>query len=135
MPSPRSTPDHGYAMTHPKPSLTRTLVLALASALTAGNCLAADELPPALQASVSSLGQLNGQALACKQMALSTRLRDILIHDAPKERAVGEAFEQATQEAYLAQGQAGKACPDSKSLAGRVDAAAVELRRAVGQAH
>lgn len=121
-------------MTHPKPSLTRTLVFALAGALTAGNCLAADELPPALQASVSSLGQLNGQALACKQMALSTRLRDILIHDAPKERAVGEAFEQATQEAYLAQGQAGKACPDSKSLAGRVDAAAVELRRAVGQA-
>lgn len=109
------------------------LVFAFAGLLTAGPVLADEELTPALRSSLDSLGQLNGQALACQQMALSARLRTILIEEAPKERSVGEAFEQATQAAYLAQGK-GQACPDSKTLAKRIDAAAGELRHALGSA-
>lgn len=106
-------------------------IFALAGLLTAGPVLADGELTPALRSSVDSLGRLNGQALACQQMALSTRLRNILIHDAPKERSVGEVFEAATQAAYLAQGQGGQACPDARTLAKQVETAAAELQRAL----
>lgn len=108
------------------------LVFAFAGLLSAGPVCADEELTSALRSSLENLGQLNGQALACQQMALSSRLRNILIHEAPKERSVGELFEQATQAAYLAQGQTGQACPDSKVLANRVEAAASELHRALG---
>lgn len=128
-----SNPDLPHTMAIRKHHTTRSLIFALAGLLTAAIGQAADELPPALHSSINSLGQLNGQALACQQMALSTRLRNILINEAPKERNVGEVFEQATQDAYLAQGEAGKSCPNSKVLASRIEAAAADLRRALGE--
>lgn len=120
-------------MTSLKKTATRRIILTLAGLLATGACLAEADLTPALKNSIDALGQLNGQALACQQMALSTRLRNILIYEAPKERSVGEAFEQATQEAYLAQGQGGQACPDSKTLAAQIETATLELRRSIGR--
>lgn len=130
---PTPHPDHRYAMTIRKHHTARSLIFALLGLLTAGTSLAAGELTPALHSSINSLGQLNGQALACQQMALSTRLRNILINEAPKERNVGEVFEQATHDAYLAQGQSNKACPSSKALASRIEAATADLHRALGE--
>lgn len=92
---------------------------------------------PATQAglvtSIEKLGTLNGLALACKEMALSTRLREILIQEVPKERENGEIFEQATQHAYL--GQNGKTCPASKALATQIESAHGELLQVLGKQH
>jgi len=75
-------------------------------------------------AAVEQLGSANGQALACRQVALSSQARNALIAVAPKTREVGEAFEAATNKAFLAPG----GCGDRKRLAAEVDAAIVALR-------
>ena len=75
-------------------------------------------------AAVEQLGSVNGQALACRQVALSSQARNALIAVAPKTREVGEAFEAATNKAFLAPG----GCGDRKRLAAEVDAAIVALR-------
>lgn len=109
--------------------LSRLIFSALLISCISGFSQAAGTPTPELQQSVSTLGQLNGVALACQQMALSARLREILINEAPKEREIGELYEQATQISFLAQGQEGKTCPDSKSLVKQVDLARENLRR------
>lgn len=86
-----------------------------------------------LQQAVSELGTLNGIALACKQGALTARMREIMVDTVPKERAVGEVFEQATQASFLSFGTAGQDCPDGKSLAGQVDRARDKLRQQAGK--
>lgn len=82
------------------------------------------------EGALRSLGELNGIALACKQSALVARARDAVIDIAPKERAIGEAFEQATSESYLASMQSGRSCPDGRTLADRMAAAIASLRAA-----
>lgn len=111
---------------------SRLRYLALLLAGISGFSLAASPPAPELQQRISALGQLNGVALACQQMALSARLREILINQAPKEREIGEIYEQATQASFLAQGQEGKNCPDSKTLAGQIDDARANLERTLG---
>jgi hypothetical protein len=74
------------------------------------------------EAALSALGQLNGQSLACKQEALSARTRQIVIDVVPKERPLGEIFEQATSAAFLKQGTDGLSCPDSKTLSAQIEA-------------
>lgn len=81
---------------------------------------------PSATETVAKLGSLNGQALACRQMELSSRARNALVAHAPKTREVGDAFEAATNKAFLA--PAG--CGDRKRLATEVDAAIVALRLA-----
>lgn len=108
-------------------SLCRMLLAAACTVLVLGVAHAdpaADELAP-----VAALGRLNGVALACKQPALTARLREIVVNHAPKTRAVGEAYEQASNRAFLEQG-AGRACPDGKALAGEIDAAEAGLKAA-----
>lgn len=111
---------------------SRLTLLALLLAGLSGFSHAAGTPGAELQQSVSALGQLNGIALACQQMALSARLREILINEAPKEREIGELYEQATQTAFLAQGQEGKSCPDSKAFAVQIDDARTTLRKSLG---
>jgi len=79
---------------------------------------------------IAALGRLNGVALACSQPALNARLREIIVNTAPKTRAAGEAFEQATQTAYLAHGQQGAACPDGKTLSEQIAAGEAALQQA-----
>jgi hypothetical protein len=54
-------------------------------------------------------------ALACEQPAISSRARNAVTSTAPKTRANGEAFENATNAAYLEQGK-GAPCPDAAAL-------------------
>jgi hypothetical protein len=99
------------------------LILTLAGLGT--NCLAAD----AGTAAVEALGQINGIALACRQPAIVSRARNAVQTTAPKTRAIGEAFEQATNSAYLEQGK-GRSCPDAATLAGRLKEAEDRLQDA-----
>lgn len=98
-------------------------LLALILASFANASLAADAGTEAVEA----LGRLNGIALACQQPALVTRARNAMVTIAPKTRGYGEAFENATNAAYLEQGK-GAACPDAASLASNIAAAEQRLK-------
>ena len=78
-------------------------------------------------AAVEAIGRLNGIALACQQPALVARARNAVITIAPKTRGYGEAFENATNAAYLEQGK-GATCPDAASLASNMAAAEKRLQ-------
>jgi hypothetical protein len=80
-------------------------------------------------AAVTALGELNGIALACKQPALVSRARNIIVTTAPKTRDFGEIFENATNAAFLEQGK-GNPCPDSATLVGQINAAEKRLQSA-----
>ena len=78
---------------------------------------------------IEALGKVNGIALACQQPAVASRARNALVTGAPKTRANGEIFENATNAAYLEQGK-GVACPDAATLANLVGAAEKGLQSA-----
>lgn len=82
---------------------------------------------------VRALGHLNGEALACKQMALVDRIRMRVVNTAPKTREIGEIFEAATTERFLAMGKDKAACPDGRILAERIDTATQALSAAFAQ--
>ena len=63
-------------------------------------------------AAIEAIGRINGMALACEQPAIASRARNAVTTTAPKTRANGEAFESATNAAYLEQGKAAP-CPDT----------------------
>jgi hypothetical protein len=104
----------------------KTLLPIIALGLLALPASAAD----ALTTAVEELGRINGVALACKQPALVSRARNAVITTAPKTRGYGEAFENATNAAFLAQGQA--ACPDAQTLASELGNAEGRLQKAAG---
>lgn len=83
---------------------------------------------------VKALGHLNGEALACKQMALVDRVRTRVINEAPKTREIGEIFEAATNERFLAMGRDNIACTDGRTLAERIETATQALRAAFAPA-
>ncbi len=79
-------------------------------------------------AAVRQLGALNGQALACADKDAAAHTRLLMLTHAPKTQRFGAAYEEATQESYLAQTRATSACPDAKALAARIDDVAQRLR-------
>lgn len=84
--------------------------------------------PPQGAAEVRTLGLLNGEALACQQLALVDRIRIAVVHEAPKTRELGEIFETATSERFIALGQGQGECTDGRHLAERVEAGIAALR-------
>jgi hypothetical protein len=80
-------------------------------------------------AAIEALGKVNGIALACQQTAISSRARNALVTGAPKTRANGEIFENATNAAYLEQGK-GAACPDAATFSSLISAAEKGLQSA-----
>lgn len=82
---------------------------------------------------VKALGRLNGEALACGQMALVDRIRISVVHGAPKTREVGETFEAATSERFLAIGKDKAACADARKLSERIEAAIQAMRTAFAE--
>lgn len=71
-------------------------------------------------AALQDLGRLNGQALACAQIASSGKAKSLMIKHAPKTRHYGEVFEEATNAAYLAQGKDPDSCPQPIEFAARL---------------
>ena len=99
-------------------SLLVTLSLFLAAA-------AAD--PEATPAAIRELGQINGQALACGQMAVAGQAKALMIRHAPKTRRYGGIFEEETNTAFLAQGKDTDRCPLPKDFAIRLEGLAKRL--------
>lgn len=92
------------------------LSLTLALCLNVTPAAAADEGTAAIMA----MGEINGTALACQQMAIVSRARNAVATTAPKTRANGEIFEEATNSNFLAFGKDKKTCPDAGALAQRL---------------
>lgn len=83
-------------------------------------------------AEVSGLGSSNGEALACSYRELAARIKQLVIQRSPVARRYGEAFEIATNEAFLGRIKSGpETCPDMAALNRRVDELALRLQTAV----
>lgn len=82
-------------------------------------------------AAVKLLGAINGQALACADKDATARAKLLMLTHAPKTARFGTAFEEATQQGYLAQTRATSACPEAKMLASKIDELARQLRTAL----
>lgn len=80
-------------------------------------------------AALQEMGQINGTALACAQPAIVSRARNAVMTGAPKARHYGDAFENATNAAFLAQGK-GSDCPDGAEFSRRLEAAEKRLQAA-----
>jgi hypothetical protein len=76
--------------------------------------VAADE--DARYAAVKGLGALNGVALQCKYLDQVRRMKSAVVANAPKERSFGLAFDQATNDTFLAFIKDDAACPTHDSL-------------------
>jgi hypothetical protein len=109
--------------------LALAAVVTLIASTTAGNAAADTGID-----AVKALGRLNGEALACKQLALVDRIRMRVVNEAPKTREVGEAFEAATTERFLALGTDQSSCSDTRSLAERIEQVTRTLRAAFAPA-
>jgi hypothetical protein len=77
---------------------------------------------------VRSLGQLNGQALACGQTENIRRIKTVMISFAPKTRKYGIAFEQSTEESFMQRSREADACNDASLITLRVQAIATRLQ-------
>lgn len=82
-------------------------------------------------ASVKQLGILNGQALACADKDAAAHARLLMLAHAPKTQRFGTAYEEATQEGYLAQTRASGTCPEAKTLDGQINQVAQRLKTAL----
>jgi hypothetical protein len=71
----------------------------------------AADTPDPRYAAVSALGELNGIALQCKYLDQVRRMKAAVVANVPKERSFGLAFDQATNDAFLAFIRQGDACP------------------------
>jgi hypothetical protein len=115
------------------PLLGRGLLLAAPFALlaalqmAAGPAAAQDAAEPAL-AAVAKLGRLNGQALACQDGSAARRAKALMLAHAPKTARFGQAFEDATQQAFLATTRGESACPPAPALGQALDGAARDLQ-------
>ncbi len=83
-------------------------------ALTAAATVSASD--DARYQAVSALGELNGVALQCKYLDQVRRMKAAVVDHAPKERSFGLAFDQATNDSFLAFVRSGVGCPPHESL-------------------
>lgn len=112
--------------------------LATAVALAALASLSTFSLPAAAEsaavtglAEIKELGRVNGQALACGEMATSSKAKALMIRHAPKTRGYGEQFEAATSAAFLAQGKGVEPCPQAADFTGKLAQLAERLQAAL----
>lgn len=80
-------------------------------------------------AEVEALGELNGQALACRSFSTSNTAKALMTRYAPKTRLYGALFESATNAAFKEQTKAAVDCPSELSLGERLLTLESELRQ------
>ena len=92
----------------------------------AGNITFAADAEAGL-AAVRALGGVNGQALACSEMGVAARARQLMLAHAPKTQRFGAAYEESTNAAFKAQTGSGKPCADATELTARLNELALRL--------
>lgn len=81
-------------------------------------------------AEIAELGRLNGNALACAENAAAARIKALMIAHAPKVRNVGSAFEEETNQAFLAQSKDPSGCQSGAILILQAEDVAKRLQAA-----
>lgn len=76
---------------------------------------------------VKALGSVNGEALACSEMGVTARARQLMLAHAPKTPRFGAAYEEATQDAFTSQTRSGQGCASSTELTARINQLAMQL--------
>ncbi len=102
------------------------LAFALAGTLAA---LASQAVDDAQYQSIVRLGELNGIAMQCKFFGETRRMKKAMIASLPKRRALGEAFDEVTNQTYLAFIKNNARCPDANRFSQQVDEAIAVLRK------
>lgn len=97
----------------------RGLAAGVLAAVIPLSAIAASEADPRYTA-VKALGRLNGVALQCKHIDQVRRMKAAVVASAPKERSYGLAFDEATNESFLAFIRDDATCPSRAELARRV---------------
>jgi len=80
--------------------------------------------------SIKQLGELNGVALNCKFLDETRRMKKALVQALPKRRQLGQAFDDITNNSFLAFIQAKSPCPDAAEFSEKVDTAIQALNAA-----
>ncbi len=77
--------------------------------------------------SVSEMGNLNGTALQCSYVEQMQRIKQALVLNLPKQRALGDWFENSTNASFLNFMKSGNGCGSKAIFTLQVDDAIVEL--------
>jgi hypothetical protein len=95
---------------------TNALIVTVLLTLTASSWAGEDPR----YAAVKALGELNGVALQCRYIDQVRRMKAAVVAHAPKERSFGQAFDQATNDAFLAFIKDRKTCPNHDGFTRRI---------------
>lgn len=79
--------------------------------------------------SIKALGMLNGVALNCRYLEETQRMKQALVDTLPKRRELGMAFDQITNDAFLAFIERNDPCPEASDFAASVGEAIQSLER------
>ncbi len=107
--------------------IVATIVGIIAGLLWAGGVAAVSD---AQYQAIRGLGELNGIALQCHYLDQTRRMKKALVEALPKRRALGQGFDDVTNEAFLRFIEEKARCPERAEFEQRVGEAIQVLRRA-----
>ena len=82
---------------------------------------------------IRALGDLNGVALQCRYLEQTHRMKKALVRVLPKRRALGQGFDDVTNESFLRFIEQKGSCPAETSFSGQVGDAIHDLEQAFGK--
>ncbi|RKZ68217.1 MAG: hypothetical protein DRQ44_04740 [Gammaproteobacteria bacterium] len=77
--------------------------------------------------SIAELGRLNGVALQCRYTTQMQQIKQALVLNLPKQRALGEWFENKTNDSFMAFMSTNASCPSATEFMQQVNAAIIVL--------
>ena len=77
--------------------------------------------------SIADLGRLNGVALQCSYTTQMQQIKQALVLNLPKQRALGEWFENKTNDSFMAFMSINASCPSPVDFMQEVNAAIITL--------
>ena len=107
--------------------MRQSTLLPLLLSLTATSVFAINE---AQLDAIRDLGSLNGIALHCGYIDETQRMKEALVAALPKRRELGLAFDESTNDSFLAFIEQGLSCPDSQFFNEQVETAIERLKAA-----
>ena len=77
--------------------------------------------------SIADLGRLNGVALQCRYTTQMQQIKQALVLNLPKQRALGAWFEEKTNASFMAFMSVNASCPSATEFMQQVNAAIITL--------
>ncbi len=77
--------------------------------------------------SIADLGRLNGVALQCRYTTQMQQIKQALVLNLPKQRVLGEWFENKTNDSFMAFMTTNASCPSATEFMQQVNAAIITL--------